>query len=201
MCGIKSSVSAIAVHPHQSLLAIAGAEGFILLWDYIAKGDPTYHHYEQYTKDNREKVKENAKAVEKSAKNEKGDKGDKSRNKKDEKEKKKPFQIYTTMVFTADGSELLIGDYKGSILVFDMEKKVLIKAGPSQRTSEGNKASPIKEIVVSPCGQYLATSDSSPAVCLFKKGYGPGDSSDKLQWLFSGKMKAHQVEITSIAFG
>jgi len=31
------------------------------------------------------------------------------------------------MTFTPDGSELLIGDYKGSILVFDMEKKVLNK--------------------------------------------------------------------------
>jgi len=62
MTGIKSSVSAIAVHPTEPILAIAGAEGFILLWNYVTKGDPFYHHYEQYTKDNREKVKENQKA-------------------------------------------------------------------------------------------------------------------------------------------
>lgn len=83
------------------------------------------------------------------------------------------------MTFTPDGKELLIGDYKGCILVFDMEKKVLNKPQAAQKTSE-TKVSPIKDIVVSPCGQYLATSDHSPAVCLFKRGYGPGDASDKL---------------------
>lgn len=88
MSGIKSSVSAIAVHPTKPYLAIAGAEGFILLWDYIAKGDPFVHHYEQYTKDNREKVKENTKAAEKTAKNDKGNKGG---NKKDEKERSRRF--------------------------------------------------------------------------------------------------------------
>lgn len=85
MTGIKSSVSAIAVHPDEPILAIAGAEGFILLWNYVTKGDPFYHHYEQYTKDNREKVKENQKAQEKNAK------GDKDKKKKDEKEKSKRF--------------------------------------------------------------------------------------------------------------
>jgi len=174
MTGIKSSVSAIAVHPTEPILAIAGAEGFIILWNYVNKGDPFYHNYDQYTKDNREKVKENQKAQEKNAK------GDKDKKKKDEKEKSKRFQIFTTMTFTPDGSELLIGDYKGSILVFDMEKQEMIKPQAAQKTSEGSKVSPIKDIVVSPDGQYLATSDHSPAVCLFKRGYGPGDASDKL---------------------
>lgn len=40
MHGLKSNISAIAVHPKKSILAIAGAEGFIILWDYIKKGDP-----------------------------------------------------------------------------------------------------------------------------------------------------------------
>ena len=35
MFGIKSAISAIAVHPTKSLLAIAGAEGFIQIYDYI----------------------------------------------------------------------------------------------------------------------------------------------------------------------
>lgn len=43
MVGIKSSISAIAVHPHKSLLAIAGAEGFIIIYDYMQKGDPKIH--------------------------------------------------------------------------------------------------------------------------------------------------------------
>ena len=48
--GIKSSISAIAVHPHQTVLAIAGAEGFILLWDYVKKGDPI-SNYEYFKKE------------------------------------------------------------------------------------------------------------------------------------------------------
>lgn len=40
MHGLKSNIAAIAVHPKKSILAIAGAEGFIILWDYIKKGDP-----------------------------------------------------------------------------------------------------------------------------------------------------------------
>lgn len=43
MHGLKSSISAIAVHPTRTLLAIAGGEGFIILWDYIKKGDPIVH--------------------------------------------------------------------------------------------------------------------------------------------------------------
>ena len=37
MHGLISSVCAVAVHPHKPLIAIAGTEGFIILWDYIKK--------------------------------------------------------------------------------------------------------------------------------------------------------------------
>ena len=40
MVGVKSSISAIAVHPHKPLLAIACSEGFVLIYDYMQKGDP-----------------------------------------------------------------------------------------------------------------------------------------------------------------
>ena len=46
--GLKSAVSAIAVHPKKPILAIAGAEGFVLLWDYIKKGDPILNNYEHF---------------------------------------------------------------------------------------------------------------------------------------------------------
>ena len=50
MSGITSSVSAIAVHPTESTLAIAGSRGFILLWDYLKKpkGDPSHGNYKWY---------------------------------------------------------------------------------------------------------------------------------------------------------
>jgi len=37
MWGLKSSISAVAVHPKKSILAIAGSEGFIILFDYVKK--------------------------------------------------------------------------------------------------------------------------------------------------------------------
>jgi len=49
--GLKSSISAIAVHPKRTILAIAGSEGFILLWDYVKKGEPILINYEHFRKD------------------------------------------------------------------------------------------------------------------------------------------------------
>lgn len=49
--GLKSAVSAIAVHPKKPILAIAGEEGFVLLWDYLKKGDPLVNNYEFFTQD------------------------------------------------------------------------------------------------------------------------------------------------------
>jgi WD40 repeat protein len=48
LTGLKSSIAAIAVHPKKSILAIAGAEGFIILWDYIKKGDPISFQFEKF---------------------------------------------------------------------------------------------------------------------------------------------------------
>lgn len=92
MSGLKSGISAIAVHPTRTLLAIAGGEGFIILWDYVKKSDPIVFQFEQYTRDA-------SKPVEVSA-------GGKKGNDKDERDINK---IFTTMEFTPDGTELLVG--------------------------------------------------------------------------------------------
>ena len=96
MHGLKSNISAIAVHPKKSVLAIAGAEGFIILWDYIKKGDPIAFQFEQYTRDTKLM-------------------GDK----KGAKDGKDLNKIFTVMEFTPDGSELLIGQSDGEIKVVD----------------------------------------------------------------------------------
>jgi WD40 repeat protein len=99
MHGLKSSISAIAVHPTRTLLAIAGGEGFIILWDYVKKGDPIVHQYEQYTRDA-------SKSVEVSAGSKKGT---------NDKEERDVNKIFTTMEFTPDGTELLVGQRDGKI--------------------------------------------------------------------------------------
>jgi hypothetical protein len=64
------------VHPRESILAIAGSEGFILLWDYIKKGDPI-RNYEYYKKD-------------------------------ESTSKSGDGKVFTAIVFTPDGSLLLV---------------------------------------------------------------------------------------------
>lgn len=54
MQGIKSAISALAVHPTETKLAIAGADGFILLWDYMKKSDPI-HNYENLKQEKNDK--------------------------------------------------------------------------------------------------------------------------------------------------
>jgi hypothetical protein len=43
--------------------------------------------------------------------------------------------------------------------------------------------------------------DSSCAVCLFVKDHLLGDSSKPIEWYFNGKVRTHEIEITSICFG
>ena len=50
MAGIPSGICGIAVHPKDSILAIVGSEGFVLLWDYRKKSDPI-SNYECYKKE------------------------------------------------------------------------------------------------------------------------------------------------------
>ena len=57
MHGIKSAISAIAVHPRLPILAIAGEAGFILLWDYIKKADTT-SNYEFFVKEDTDSKKD-----------------------------------------------------------------------------------------------------------------------------------------------
>jgi WD40 repeat protein len=58
MHGIKSTITAIAVHPKKPVLAIAGGEGFVILWDYLKKDKPEGYNYEDYSRDTRGKDKD-----------------------------------------------------------------------------------------------------------------------------------------------
>jgi WD40 repeat protein len=87
--GLKSAVKAIAVHPKRPILAIAGLERFVLFWDYLKKGDPILHNYDLFRK------------------------GEDSS--KDKEGGGKGAQQFSTMVFTPEGDELLIGQSNGII--------------------------------------------------------------------------------------
>lgn len=169
MHGFKSSISAIAVHPTRPLLAIAGSEGFILIWDYVKKGDPIINNYTSFG------------------------------GKKDVKDKNiKKF--FTTMEFTPDGSELLIGQYNGYIQVLDPKTGEPKKVATQLRTSENN-FHPITQLIISNDGKYFACCDVANCVSLFKKDYVGEDENKPMEWQFNGKIRSHEIQITSIAFG
>jgi WD40 repeat protein len=91
MHGIKSTIAAIAVHPHKPLLAIAGAEGFVILWDYTKRDKFEGLYFEDYSKESREKKADGRKVEYK----------------------------YTCMEFTPNGEELLVAKGDGTILIFN----------------------------------------------------------------------------------
>lgn len=184
MHGLKSSISAIAVHPTRTLLAIAGGEGFIILWDYVKKGDPIVHQYEQYTRDASKPVDVTAG-------------GKKGANEKEERELNK---IFTTMEFTPDGTELLVGQRDGKIQVIDPTSGKYKKLTQPLKVSE-EKSPAIKHLVVSEDGSYFATSDAHRGVCLFKKDFVIGQGDKEKEWIFNGKILSHEIEITGLCFG
>jgi hypothetical protein len=89
--GLVSPPSAIAVSPVDTILAIAGGEGYINIWNYVKKGDYTTYHFGNYSKTTRDKTKASDKTGESGGK----PKIDKSK-------------LYTCMAFTPDGQELIV---------------------------------------------------------------------------------------------
>lgn len=178
MHGLKSSISAIAVHPDpkKPLLAIAGAVGFIMLWDYQKKTE-IFHQYEQLPPENKA--------------------ADLRKGTKDAAEQK---SVFTVMEFTPDGSELLIGTRDGRVLVVDPLNGKFKKLSQDLKPSY-DKYPTVKHLVISDDGQYFATSDSNDGVALFKKDHPNGQTHLEKEWFFNGKIHSHDIEITGLCFG
>ena len=171
MTGIQSSISAIAVHPRNPILAIAGSEGFILLWDYMKKGDPI-SNYEWYKKD------------ESSAKSGDG-------------------KVFTAIVFTPDGSQLLVAQHNGEIKIMDAATGQFKTLPSPLKTNDRNdrKGFPITQLEITHDGKYFACSDTNKTISLFKYDHAHGDPTKDQEWQFTGKMLSHEVDVCSIAFG
>ena len=85
MCGINSSICGVAVHPHEPLVAIAGSDGFILLWNYERRQDEPKRNFEHIQKDDSSKIDE----------------------------------VFCSIEWVPDGSEILVGKHNGIIAVMD----------------------------------------------------------------------------------
>ena len=197
--GVKSPVSAIAVHPHLSIIAVATDDGFIGIYDYLNNFDrkSLVHISTEDKKDERgaisterPKPKPHMTPEERAA----------------EREKQIKNRVITCMEFTPTEGELLVGLVTGEIKIIDGEDFQLVeqsnplKVSEEQRDKDQN-TNTIKQLIVTQDGKYFATSDIKNCVSIFKKGHLNDEENSEIIWQFSGKIMSHTREITSICFG
>ena len=156
MMGLKSAVSAIAVHPSMPYIAVAQDDGWIGVYNY--EEDFKMVIFDDITK----KDKKGDKSL-------LPDKAPKIGDSKDGKPLRK--RLITCMEFTPEG-ELLIALAKGKIEVMDIESVAAGKLQedyPAELTVSDKSSPEIKQLVVSADGRYFACSDERNCVNLFKK--------------------------------
>lgn len=178
---IQQPIKCIAVHPSEPYLAIAGDRPYFCIWNYQRKDklNIEYTHNEDTNP--------------------------------------------TSMEYTPDGKCLIVGYQQGLVRFLELEmidlenihQKIKLKeiqAGIKISDNyDGNhkatgdlymKASyEISGIVISHDSKMFATMDTHCGVTLFKKDYRFGDPREPIEWNFCGKIRSHQIEITSISFG
>ena len=195
MHGLRSSVSAIAVSPVDTILAVAGSEGYIILWNYVKKGDPQAYNFGSYNRAARDKPK----AKDADAQ---GPKRDAEGRRILDKNK-----LFTTIDFTPDGTELIICQNDSLLNVMDLKTAKFKDLTMQLSVVDTSKQKPsyITQLVMCNDGPYFACSDSNRCVSLFKKEYtltnGQIDQERPKEWQFSGKIRSHQIEIAAICFG
>ena len=103
-----------------------------------------------------------------------------------------------TMEFSPDGKYLIEGTSTGLIRILNPHtmEQVQTECKISER-----KPCAITSLTVASDSQHFATMDVENCVCLFKRDHKYGDIKEPIEWVFYGKIKSHEIEITSIAFG
>ena len=59
----------------------------------------------------------------------------------------------------------------------------------------------VKQIIITSDSKYMATRDDDCCVCLFHYEHIANDPNLRIEWSFNGKMRAHLLDITAVAFG
>jgi WD40 repeat protein len=105
----------------------------------------------------------------------------------------------STMEFTPDGHYLCIGNSIGHIRFVDPDTLEDLQE-PCKCSDRKSKA--ILNLIIASDSKHIATMDVDKCVSLFKRAreYN-ADENEPLKWIFYGKMRSHDLEITSICFG
>jgi WD40 repeat protein len=115
----------------------------------------------------------------------------------------------SAMEYTPDGECLIVGYSNGNVRFLNLDapdleqqhaKLKLYDVQVPGKTSEKNSPY-ITGIVVANDSKMFATMDRNCGVCLFKKDHKFGDPREPIEWIFTGKRKTHDLEVTAITFG
>ena len=100
--------------------------------------------------------------------------------------------------YSPDGAYLIEGTSVGLIRIYDPFSMNELQAPckTSERTTYR-----IKQLIIAYDSQHFATMDEDNCVCLFKRDHKYGDENEPIEWVFYGKVRSHDIAITSIAFG
>lgn len=72
---------------------------------------------------------------------------------------------------------------------------------PPLKLSERPTKTYATQLIVTHDGKYFACCDNECSVLLFKKDHLSGDPTKEIAWQFTGKIKSHEIGVSSIAFG
>jgi len=85
--------------------------------------------------------------------------------------------------------------------VMDAETVQFKKMNTPLKLSERNNKAYATQLIVSHDGKYFAVCDNNSGVSLFKKDHLLGDTTKPIDWFFTGKIRSHEIGVSSIAFG
>lgn len=100
--------------------------------------------------------------------------------------------------YSPDGKYLIEGTSAGLIRIYDPFTMNELQA-PCKTSERSTYA--IKQLIIDKDSQTFATMDVDNCVCLFKRDHKYGDENEPIEWVFYGKIRSHEIEITSICFG
>ena len=134
---VNAAVSAIAVHPKDPIIAIAGAPGYLRFFDYVKKEFGKYNE-KHFNKDH-----PSVKGY--------------SERKEGQPPSKDEREIFTCVEFTVDGLECLVAKTGGNIEIIDVKsgewKSPKVPLVVSDSNSDGKRSDlVIKQLIVSPDG-------------------------------------------------
>ena len=107
-------------------------------------------------------------------------------------------EVPTTVEYSPDSKYLIVATNQGNVYVRS-DLSTGLNVSPLL-ISHKKKGVVCEKLVFSDCSSYIAISDNHKCVSLFKLGHKYEDKSQPIEWVFSGKVRAHTSKITDLCF-